>query len=267
MRPLVEPDGEFDFNLLIEHRPAMFARMISEIPPQIIEMMLRSTLRRDQQVARSAAVMETFHRLCQTKNFSHDWFSSRAWAWHEPLAPLVDQGAAVLEVGAFEGRSTLFFLEVMRNSHVTVIDNFSLKKGWTSTQGITLQMDSEEAFHRNVAGYGSRVRALAMSSWAGLARLLDERAQFDVIFIDASHTMPDVMTDTLIAWRLLKPGGLFVWDDFLLDIWDWDKGPVGPGIAAFLRTFPQVWEVVHVGWQVFVRKRAELTEFTSTTAA
>lgn len=149
----------------------------------------------------------------------------------------------------------------MRQSKVTALDNFSLKKGWTSTQGITLEMDSEEAFRRNTEPYGDRVRTIVANSWTGLTQLIDEKVSFDVIFIDAAHTMPDVMADTLLAWRLLNIGGLFIWDDFLLDCWDWHKGPVGPGVAAFLGSFPHAWEVVHAGWQVIVRKRAELTLF------
>ena len=259
MRSLVDPVGEPDFNLLIEHRPEVFARMLSEIPPEIIEVMLRTAHSYPTLVNKSEQFLRYYQDVCAGKIFSHDWFSSRSWAWYERLLPYKDIRADVLEIGVFEGRSVIFFLELLPYSRITAIDHFVIKKGWTSTQGITLEMDSEDAFRQNVRPYEDRVRTIVAKSWVALAQLIEEGARFDIIFVDASHTMPDVMADTLLAWRLLKIDGLFIWDDFLLDCWDWHRGPVGPGVAAFLRTFPNAWEVLHAGWQVIVRKREELT--------
>ena len=261
MRPMVEPEGVVNFELLMEHRPDVFARMISDIPPPVLESMLRRSNTRHELIAKGENFMRRFAGICSEKIFSHDWFSDKAWAWHDVIAPFADQSAEILELGVFEGRSVIFMLEALRQSRVTALDHFVIKKGWTSSQGITLSMDSEQAFRQNIAPYGDRVRTIAAKSWNGLTQLIEEQARFDIIYIDASHTMPDVMADTLLAWRMLKPGGLFMWDDFLLDIWDWHKGPVGPGIAAFMRSFPHAWEVLHAGWQVIVRKRGELTEF------
>jgi hypothetical protein len=260
MRAMVEPDGEAGFELLMEHRPDVFARMISDIPPAVLGAMLKRQSTRAALIAKGEVFMSHFADLCASKVFSHDWFSEKAWAWHDVLAPYADQQAEVLELGVFEGRSVIFMLEALRQSRVTALDHFVLKKGWTSTQGVTLWMDSEEAFRANTAPYGDRVRTIVANSWVGLAQLISEQARFDIIYIDASHTMPDVMADTLLAWRMLKSGGIFIWDDFLLDIWDWHKGPVGPGVAAFLRSFPDAWDIVHAGWQVIVRKRSELTD-------
>lgn len=261
MRRIVDPDGDREFDLLIEHRPEIFARMVSEIPPAVLEMMCRRSEQYHELVAAGQPFMENFKELCSSKIFSHDWFTNKAWAWHKLLEPYSGRPTNVLELGVFEGRSVMFILEALPQSRVTALDHFVIKKGWTSSQNITLEMDSEEAFRRNIEHYGERVRTIVSKSWNGLTQLIEEQARYDIIFIDASHTMPDVLADTLLAWRMLEIGGLFIWDDFLLDCWDWHKGPVGPGVAAFLRSFPNAWEVVHAGWQVVVRKRAELTEF------
>ena len=37
---------------------------------------------------------------------------------------------------------------------------------------------------------------------------------FDLIYIDGSHSAKDVLLDSLLAWRLLRPGGAMVWDDY-----------------------------------------------------
>jgi len=129
MRRIVDPDGEYGFELLIEHRPEVFARMLSEIPPTVMEMMLRKSKAYDEQVARGEPFMEYFRGVCASKIFSHDWFSSKAWAWHGLLAPYAEVPTEVLEVGVFEGRSVLFVLETLRQSRVTAVDHFLLKKG------------------------------------------------------------------------------------------------------------------------------------------
>ena len=47
----------------------------------------------------------------------------------------------------------------------------------------------------------------------GLARLVDEGRQFDLIFIDGSHQFDDVFVDAYFAFRLLAPNGLVLFDD------------------------------------------------------
>lgn len=260
MRRIVEPSAMPGLQLLLEHRPNTLARILSDIPSEITEMIIRRGRDYDVLLDKGREFLEYYETVCSDKYLSHDWFSDKAWAWHDILAPYVGQPCDVLELGVFEGRSVIYILEYLRNSRVTALDHFVLKKGWTSSQGITIELDNEIAFQGNIRSYGDRVRTIVQPSWVGLSNLIRERQKFDIIYIDASHTKPDVLADTLLAWRLLKIGGLFIWDDFLLDIWDWDSGPVGPGVVAFLRLAASAWEVVHAGWQVAVRKRAELTE-------
>ena len=115
-------------------------------------------------------------------------------------------------------------------------------------------------FNVNVgaAPHGKRVHAARTSTVAGLSALVShlgsprgEREWFDLVYVDAGHlphvslarwwahtrTQPgapipplpqEVLTDAVIAWRLLKVGGLMLFDDF--------KGAegAGQGISAFL---------------------------------
>ena len=39
--------------------------------------------------------------------------------------------------------------------------------------------------------------------------------KFDVIYVDGSHFADDVLTDGINAWRLLKQGGIMIFDDLL----------------------------------------------------
>lgn len=250
----LEPKAQDTFNLIKVHRKPQLDKFLSEVPGHWWFHALNAGLRYQELVEKAAPFKQHFERVCQTKTFSHDWFDDKIWSWHELLAPYRDVPVDILELGVFEGRSIVFAAEYLPHSRFVALDHFAIKAGWTSTQGITLAEDSEVVFDRNVASYGDRIRKLTMKSWTGLTLLVTEGASFDVIYIDASHCAPDVLADATIAWRMLKVGGLFMFDDFLLDLWDWDKGPVGPGVLQFLSTIPGAYEWVHAGWQVVVRK-------------
>ena len=79
---------------------------------------------------------------------------------------------------------------------------------------------------------------------------------FDFIYIDGSHYSKDVLEDAVLSWRLLKPGGVIIFDDFnwtvegteLRDL----KNP-RTGIEAFCHVFqPQILSVYN---QLVIQKR------------
>ena len=253
----LEPMAREALRLVRLHRPAQLQKFLVDTPGHWWFHALAAGERYDELVQKAEPFRAHYDEICATKIFSHDWFSDKIWVWHELLASYRGADVNLLEVGVFEGRSIVFAAEYMPKSRLVALDHFVLKKGWTSTQKITLAEDSETTFDRNTEPYGQRIRKIVRKSWAGLTLLVEERAKFDIIYIDASHCAPDVMADSTIAWRLLKVGGLFIFDDFLLNLWDWDKGPVGPGVLQFLDTIPGSYEWVHAGWQVIVRKTAE----------
>jgi hypothetical protein len=53
---------------------------------------------------------------------------------------------------------------------------------------------------------------------------------------------------------MLKVGGLFIWDDFMLDVRDIGPKTVTQGVCTFLEMYKGQYEWVHAGWQVIARK-------------
>jgi hypothetical protein len=81
-----------------------------------------------------------------------------------------------------------------------------------------------------------------------------EKGSFDAISIGGSHRAADVLMDALSAWRILKPGGTMIFEDYE---WGRNCAPAerpGPAIDLFLETVGARAASLHRGYQVIIRK-------------
>jgi predicted O-methyltransferase YrrM len=53
-----------------------------------------------------------------------------------------------------------------------------------------------------------------MDSTKALYLLGKDKYEFELIYIDGDHHRDQVMIDSCLAWRLLRPGGIMIWDDY-----------------------------------------------------
>ena len=196
--------------------------------------------------------------------FTQDWFHWAPEVWTQ-LIPLLPErnpetGRAFLEVGSFEGRSTVWITENMmeEGDYLTCIDTWEGGEEHGDEDMGTV----EERFDNNVAmlEFNFPDRHVSKSKGASYYRLAEEVASngtddYDFIYIDGSHTAPDVLTDACMAWPLLKPAGLMVFDDYM---WGNPRDALHrPKIAidAFTTIFGETAEIIHVGYQLVVRKK------------
>jgi predicted O-methyltransferase YrrM len=177
--------------------------------------------------------------------FDHDWFTVHIPAWNRLLETLEGRAVRVLELGSFEGLSACYLLWRLPDAQVTCVDTFD----WFDID------DLEGRFERNVALVdASRVRRLTGHTRNVLLRLVDEDAAFDFVYVDASHLALDVLVDAALAWKLLRPGGLIVFDDYGLDYDDPMLSPTR-AIEAFHTVVASEATRVDAGGQYALRKR------------
>jgi predicted O-methyltransferase YrrM len=117
----------------------------------------------------------------------------------------------ILEIGAFEGRTTRWMLEHAPKADVVVIDTFA-----GGDDQAELALDGLRGrFDLNIASHHHRLTVLSGRSDEMLSYLVGGKAyQFDFIYVDGSHHATDVLFDAVSAWRLLKIGGLMCFDDY-----------------------------------------------------
>lgn len=183
--------------------------------------------------------------------FTTDWFSAHIPMLERVLAPLAGKPAHALEVGVFEGRSTVWLLDHILThpaATLTWIDTFA---GSAEHTGMNLAA-LEQRFRANVARFGVKVSGYVGKSQDVLRLLTGER--FDLIYIDGSHEAPDVLADAVLAWPLLKPGGLLGFDDYTWQVFPEPERCPGLAINAFLTVMRGRYEGLHRGHQVWIRK-------------
>jgi predicted O-methyltransferase YrrM len=194
-------------------------------------------------ISRSAGLIQ---KRQKSPVFTSDWFTqSRDSAWLDALAPY--RGRAVvryLEVGAYEGRSLLWMLEEI------------------------LTHPSAKAFvvDAMIPPFSQRLKANLLHSSHGkkvtLFQGMSERvlrefpeAYFDIIYLDGAHDVRTVMIDAVNSWYALKPGGLLIFDDYLLEE---NRFPpdLFPKLAVdtFIAGLNCELEILYKGYQVIVRK-------------
>jgi predicted O-methyltransferase YrrM len=106
-----------------------------------------------------------------------------------------------------------------------------------------------------------RVTTIADFSQTALRGLPLE--SYDVIYIDGSHAKEDVLEDAVLSWRLLKPGGMLIFDDyrwaglFVQGTTDEPTDFPKTAIDAFIECFGEQLDVIHNSYQVLVRKKAK----------
>lgn len=219
--------------------------------------------------------------------YTQDWFHWAPEVWTQ-LATTLPERQAFLEIGSFEGRSTVWTIENMMEDGAFIDCLDTWEGGAEHTNGE--MSGAEQRFDHNMelvaekyagANYGGmrRVRKYKGPSAKSLAVIYsretdrsihtmgdprfatirhgDEHClapQYDFIYIDGSHRAKDVLTDACMAWPMLKKDGIMVFDDYA---WGPPRDVLyRPKIAidAFTTMFAEEAQIVFSGYQLVVRK-------------
>jgi len=184
------------------------------------------------------------------KQLTTDWATGYFLLWRRVLSPLRKEALRILEIGSWEGRSALFFLNFFRRSTITCIDPFAER----DEHRIHDWAAQESRFDQNLAPFGSRVEKLKTSSKDGLRRLAEQRRRFDLAYIDGSHTYDDVLADSVAVWPLIEPGGVIIWDDYRYNPHLPANQRPGGAIDKFLADHAGGFRQLAGGYQLIVEK-------------
>jgi cephalosporin hydroxylase len=156
-----------------------------------------------------------------------------------------DRPQNYLEIGCQEGSSVLWFLDnilLHPESRVTVVDNFAM----APITRVTFE------HNMRVSGYNDRVKMLVGNSGELLRTL--PLYSYDLIYLDGLHSAYTVIEDTALCWRLLKNGGMLIFDDYGFKSQPNPLNRPGTAIDLFLYAFQGKYELLVHDYQVVIRK-------------
>jgi predicted O-methyltransferase YrrM len=156
--------------------------------------------------------------------FTIDWFSIHTEIWSELFRKIVPDSRKILEIGAYEGRATVWLIEHVLPPGGTIVCVDTWEGGEEHAQ--VDMREVERRYDHNVSSAtkrfpGRKVVKRKSLSQPALYELVHEghAGTFDFIYIDGSHQASDVMCDLVSAYYLCRRGGLMVCDDYL-----WGQG-------------------------------------------
>ncbi len=183
--------------------------------------------------------------------FTNNWFEVTGKANFEKyVLPIKDDEGDLrfLEIGCYEGQASVWMLE-NSEAHLTVIDTFE------GGQDLPDEVNLLDRFNQNTLEYKERIAIIQGKSQEQLKNLSIFENCISFIYIDGSHLASDVLEDAVLAFPLLKKGGIMIFDDYT-----WGQG-IDPlyipktGIDSFVHVYGNQLEVLERNSQLILRKK------------
>ena len=180
---------------------------------------------------------------CAAKDyqFTQDWFTHNIPIWKRHLQEFT--GIAdfqVVEIGSFQGMSACWLLDNILThptAKITCIDLYF-----------------QEHFKGNIVKTGAADRVIELQGYSQDLLVNLTSQYYDVAYIDGCHKPTSALQDAILSWRLVKVGGLMIFDDYEFTFPDSPEQDTKIGIDVFLEMFGSQLEVVHKGYQLIVKK-------------
>jgi hypothetical protein len=189
------------------------------------------------------------------KSFSADWTTWHFDNWCGWLKHLRHAPLRVLEIGSWEGRSALFFLNYCPAGHLVCVDTFGGNvEHHLNPYFAALVPETERKFDANTAAFAGRFEKRRGPSFAMLPQLAIESRQFDLVYVDGSHRAADVYSDAALSWPMVARNGIVIFDDYEFDQMEGELERPKLGVDVFLAAIAGQYRMIHKGYQVAIAK-------------
>jgi predicted O-methyltransferase YrrM len=189
-----------------------------------------------------------FKKIYNNKKISETWSANNISYWCYLFFKLFNFNSKykILEIGSYEGASSILFLNLLKNSNIYCVDTWSDKFRSGVTKKNINYSKIEDRFDYNLKEYRKRVKKFKTES-SLFFKKINKKLLFDLIYIDGSHKYRDVLNDAINGFNHLKNRGVIIFDDF-------NKPEVQKAILFFLNKHSKKINILMVYHQLIIKK-------------
>jgi len=152
--------------------------------------------------------------------FTKDWFDKNSRQNWDRIVPIINP-KKILEIGSYEGAAACYLIEKLgKNNFLEVhcIDTWEESDGLAKEEALIVEKRFDYNMQLAVNRSQNKTKYFKYKSQSHLVlskMIADGVGDFDLIYVDASHYAVDVLTDAVLSFKLLKAGGILIFDDYL----------------------------------------------------
>ncbi len=194
-------------------------------------------------------------------NFNTNWHA----VVQKNLDPIFEKFSIkkILEIGSFEGQSACYFSKKLTEGQIHCLDTW---KGDDDLREKNIDFKIiERNFDKNIK-LANKIKPSVkffkykIESYKQLSQFIAQGKEnfFDLIYIDGAHDSQNVLFDAISSFKLVKEGGVIIFDDYLWE--SEDKNIINSpklAIDSFVNIFSdKIYVIRHFLYQLYVIKRS-----------
>ena len=184
----------------------------------------------------------------KSEDISKKWFTNNLYFIKKNLANTKIKN--LLEIGSYEGRSALFFLDLFKITKISCVDTWS---GSDEHKDINF-LAIENNFDFNTKSFKEK-KTLLKFKMTSDEFFKQNKNKFDFIYVDGDHAKDQVYKDLINSWSILNSNGFLLIDDYMWWYFkDLKKNPASAVNSFIKKYFDQVREIV-IWHQVLLQKK------------
>lgn len=191
--------------------------------------------------------LEKWKDLIEGKKSSEKWFQRNIFFLDKYLYDFKSKNNKILEIGSFEGISSIYFIKNFKNSFLTCVDPFT---GSDEHVYIKDKHILEKNFDFNLNELKDKFEKVKTKSENYFNSNLN---MFDIIYIDGSHEYFNVYNDAICSFKFCKKGGYLIFDDYFWTFYKNEKNPL-LAINKFYSEKKKSLQLLFLGQQIIFKK-------------
>ena len=152
--------------------------------------------------------------------FTKDWFDKNSRQNWDRMVPIINP-KKILEIGSYEGAAVCYLIDKLGENNfleVHCIDTWEESDDIAKEDAIIVEKRFDYNIQLAITKTQNKTKYFKYKSKSYLVlskMIANGVGDFDLIYVDASHYAVDVLTDAVLSFKLLKAGGMLIFDDYL----------------------------------------------------